>query len=1034
MVVGFLNNEPRYLEPVLSRLEDVLSRDQEEQPKWQVPYMLLLWVSHLLLAPFDLSSISNSPASDDGQVSLALPHRLPPIAIRILRVGLKCLPTPTKAQDGAAMLLFRLVIRPDMQRLELADLVVQHLLQSVRHEASDVTVTIYETLGPLRFLSVVASSAELIHLVPSIYRTCEKLFEDNSSLVSTNAVAKKIFVKTLRNVAILTLRVGEAEGALLSFLQTTNVLEDVIDYLLRSLADRDTPVRYAAAKALSRIILELDTVMGHEVIQAILDTFKEDLPRHSAALDFRTANALKWHGLTLALAHTLFKRSASPDQLPDIINALTSALQFEQRTATGSSVGTNVRDAANFGIWALSRRYTTEELFSVSTVDIRNLIVLEGSQSVIQIVAIHLILSSCLDPVGNIRRGSSAALQELVGRHPNQIHEGISLVQIVDYQAVGLRRRAMVDVASRAAELGSMYWHALIHGMLGWRGFGSSDIPSRDAAATGLARLSLSSSHSHAYVLGSVRDRLLHTPMSDVEDLHGMALCMAKLVEDIRTVNAGEISDEQKRSQIGDQWVVIKHLQQALGNFPTRLILSLLPAAIAQLLSALCRDQLMCSSLPQQGADIPFDMLDSLTDQLLARGEESMQQQVPSLVQSLLALERKAGVSLGCVGAQRLAKKVAIEGSKSTLNGACRAIALGALAPKYQEGLVGEKVAWVISTLGSLTGAMNVDWRVIGLKALQLAVEGIRADSTIDLAIVETIVGAVGRGLNDHTIDERGDIGSLVRLQAISCTRTILAIKAFMDLPNYLQTLHADVYRLSLEKLDRVRHEASRCRHQYLEDKVPSADIAAVSNQTYFTRNLAPLNNVSGDWKHRGLLDGCVSCAGIGAEPLLQASRSAFASLLNRTTNVHLNTLMTIYSNMLKIVLLDNANMHPALELLAFLLDAQIPQRLADTDFKWRNLLSTVQKSHHKSNDIPKILAALHVYCGLADIPSIRNEVLRKLISMLKTNPYPRIRSSVAETLYVVTAEPLLKNKDWTRPATQNTDVIEKLQQLYLKS
>ena len=1034
VILGFFNNEPRYLEPILRQLEQFLSADSEDQSQWQVPYVLLLWLSHLLLTPFDLSSISNTPVKGDGQQLPMLPQDLPPIATRILRVGLRCLPMPTKAQDGAAMVLFRLVIRPDMQRIQLPDGVVKHLLQPLNDKKSDVPVTIYERLGPLRFLSVIASSAELIHLVPSIYRTCEKMFEDESSPVSSNAVAKKILVKTLRNVAILSLRVGEAEGPLLSFLQTTSVLEDVIDYLLRSLADRDTPVRYAAAKALSRIILELDVEMGHEVIQAILDTFKEDMPRQSEELDFSTANALKWHGLTLALGHTLFKRSASPEQLPDIINALTSALQFEQRTATGSSVGTNVRDAANFGIWSLSRRYTTAELLSVTTEDIRSSIPLAGGQSIIQIVATHLVLASCLDPVGNIRRGSSAALQELVGRHPNQVDAGISLVQIVDYQAVGLRARAMVDVADRAAELQDTYWSALINGMLGWRGFGSSDIPSREAAATGLAKLAMLPFHSPYSVLGTVRKRILHTPTAEVEELHGMALCYARLVIGISaSATHHQINGEHDGSQVDDTWHVIEHLQQALGTFSTRVVRSLLPAATAQILSALCRNQLVSDTVHWLGAAIPFDKLDSLVERLLTRTEHSLQQQIPSMVDTLFLLKREARAPIGCLGAQHLMKKVAFDGSKSSLNGACGAIALGALAPLFENGLFDENAEAVVNTLGNLTEARNVDWRIVGLKALQLVVKGIDLQHNVGQTIVETIANAVHCGLNDYTIDERGDIGSLVRLQAISTSCTIFASKPLHKFESSFQILHQCIYRLSLEKLDRVRLEAARCRHQYLEDIVPSADIAAVSTETYFTQSIGPLRTGSPPWKYQALLEGCISCAGISAEPLLQASRSALIILLHHSSNSHLDMLMSVYATVLKSMLLQDMNMYPALELLGLLLDMEIPQRLAVSDFKWRNLLSTVQKSHHKSNDIPKILAALHVYRGLADIALVRDEVLKKLISMLKTNPYPRIRSGVAETLYIVVKDPLLKSKDWTRPSFQHLDVIDKLQKEYVK-
>lgn len=57
----------------------------------------------------------------------------------------------------------------------------------------------------------------------------------------------------------------------------------------------------------------------------------------------------------------------------------------------------------------------------------------------------------------------------------------------------------------------------------------------------------------------------------------------------------------------------------------------------------------------------------------------------------------------------------------------------------------------------------------------------------------------------------------------------------------------------------------------------------------------------------------------------------------------------------------------------------------------WRNLLALVQKSHFKSNNIPKILAAVDVYRGLARSRTIRSEVLKKLVSMLRTNPYPKV-------------------------------------------
>ncbi|KAK3716189.1 hypothetical protein LTR37_006634 [Vermiconidia calcicola] len=1031
IVLGFLNNEPRCLEPILTRLEDVLRAGDDAPVEWQVPYVLLLWLSHLLLTPFDLASISSQAYPREDFDRLRLAQELPPVVTRLLSAAFKLLPAPTKAQDAAAMLLVRLMTRPDMHKLRLADPIVAQCLESLREQSTDIPKTVYERLGPLRLLSAVSASTELEYLIPKVYRTCQELSANDDPTVNSNAVAKKLMVKIFRNIAIISLRSSTAQGTLSDFLESTSILEDTIDYILTSIGDRDTPVRYAAAKALSRIILELDPTMGYEVIQAILDTFKEDLPRQSEALDFKTANALKWHGLTLALAHTLFKRSASPEQLPDILNALVSALQFEQRTATGSSVGTNVRDAANFGIWSLSRRYTTDELLSVDAAAAKMLLSTNEGQSVIQGLAIQLILSSCLDPVGNVRRGSSAALQELVGRHPNKAHEGISLVQTVDYQAVGLRRRAMVDVLYRAAEMEKSYWNASVDGLLGWRGLGSADVASREAAAAALARLGTSSYDRDRRVLEKVKLRLLDHSPNDAEGLHGLALSMACLVEEfnVSSSDAATVNGERKQHPEIDCWTVMEVLQRSTKDFSHRLLRSELPSAAGRLLAALCNNQLMYKF---NHTNIPFDTLEILTDRLLSHREETIQQVIPPFLKSLLALKRKANVPLGSIGALSMARKVAIEGSKSTRSGACRAIGLGALAAQYEDGLKGEKAAAAINSTANLTEAMNVDWRIVGVKALQHAVDSVEGVESIEQDIAVTIVNAVHRGLNDYTIDERGDVGSLVRLQAIACASSIFATPGFKRDAALLQTLYADIHRLSLEKLDRVRLDAAHCRLRHLDSKPASFDVASVSSNAYFTESLRPLVENAPAWKNRALLEGCISCAGTSSENLLQNSRSALVLLLQETNSEQLESILSIFTNILTSLLVEGNNMHPALELLAFLLDMQIPQRLAESDFKWRNVLSTIQKSHHKSNDIPKISAAVNVYRGLADVAVIREEVLKKLLSMLKTNPYPRIRSSVAGALFVITREPELKSRDWMNPASKNMDVIEQLQQRYL--
>ncbi|KAG9611406.1 cell morphogenesis protein-like protein, partial [Aureobasidium melanogenum] len=55
IIIGFLNNEPRYLELVLANLEDFRTLSTESDTAWEKSYVLLLWLTHLMLVPFDLS-------------------------------------------------------------------------------------------------------------------------------------------------------------------------------------------------------------------------------------------------------------------------------------------------------------------------------------------------------------------------------------------------------------------------------------------------------------------------------------------------------------------------------------------------------------------------------------------------------------------------------------------------------------------------------------------------------------------------------------------------------------------------------------------------------------------------------------------------------------------------------------------------------------------------------------------------------------------------------------------------------------------
>jgi 3-methyladenine DNA glycosylase AlkC len=1022
VIVGFLNNEPRYLEPILATLENVTLAENADVVDWKVPYILLLWLSHLLLTPFDLASISaNSLPEGSEPIRLQIHDALPPVAQRIVYLGTSYLSASTKAQDAAAAMLVRLATRPDMQKLQVADALLTYAVSEISSPAESST-TIYRQLGPLRFLAGIATSADICHLMPVIYRTCARLGEDDGlSPVTSNAVGKKLIVKIYRNIAILTLRLPSASGAVLSFLETTSVLEEVIDHLLQSLGDRDTPVRYAAAKAISLIISELEPEMGHEVIQAVLDTFKEDIPRSTKGIDYQTVNALKWHGLTLTLSHALFKRSASPSQLPDILNALVSALNFEQRTATGSSMGTNVRDAANFGIWSLSRRYTSDELLSVDTSVIRLTSSTSKQTTVIQAMAVQLLLSACLDPAGNIRRGSSAALQELIGRHPNQVIEGISVVQIVDYQAVGLRKRGLIDVAGKAASLDYTYWEALVDGLIAWRGLRSVDVPAREAAALSLANLV--SIRDREDGMAIVVERLLasleDSSSSDIETMHGLVCSLSYLLDLPIDAAASETHNTLHRRF----WLAVQSRGVSRVDYNPRSLKSELPVAMAKLVTSVCRVEAGNLEKKENTQDSTvFEDMEDFVHRLLTRHEDPILQVIPNMAKQLVGLQKHSSKSMECISVESLSRAVAADGSKAVLGGSGRAIALGTVALQHDDGPRSDATNFAISTIANLVTARNVDWRIVGLRALHLVLENLDASVKHDLQNMAVIVQAIHAGLTDYTIDERGDIGSLVRLQGLTCVSRLLSTALLTENTEYSELLKSDVLRLSLEKLDRVRARAAECRQTRLPAYFSVEESSNINSQAYLSSALSPIFKPNcPPWALRALIEGAISCAGISAESLLQTSRQILTTSLHSAEIQHVQTLFTVYSEVLRDSVASTTQkasvlVLPALDLLAFFLDMRVLQRLADPEtasFKWRSMLSSVQKSHHKSSDVMKLLAAVNVYRGLAEVESIRGEVVKKLLSMLATNPYPRIRVAVAEVVFEVLGAEEMKGVNW---------------------
>lgn len=493
IIVQCLSPEPKHIDLLLSAIEKGTFIDKDDVEEsinevwgWEERYITLLWLSHLIIAPFDLDSLSSNslPSGNDSLVDgLKLPANIPDVPLRSVSLAFKYLPSSGKEKESAKTLLVKVALRRDMQDLGLLHSLVLWSISAL--QSIEVKRNIHYVNGVLSFLSgILGSSMDTSFMDPYlelIFRAIQDIMESSDDLcaeIQNSAVSRKLTIKIFRSITMLNLRP--------SFETIDDILNDSVDFILEMLSNPSTPVRLAASKALSVIIWKIQPEHAFQLVSVILDILTD------AKVD-----AFAWHGHILTLSHLLYRHSAPRDLLEKVIAFILKALSYERKSISGSSIGTNVRDAANFGIWALARRYSTAELQDIR-IESEEFAHPSETNTTIQILATHLVVSACLDSAGNIRRGSSAALQELIGRHPNTIIEALELVQIVDYHAVALRSRGILEVALSASllsynthdnEYRHHYGEALLEALRGWRGLGDTNIVTRRNCAEAFRRI-----------------------------------------------------------------------------------------------------------------------------------------------------------------------------------------------------------------------------------------------------------------------------------------------------------------------------------------------------------------------------------------------------------------------------------------------------------------------------------------------------------------------------------------------------------------
>ncbi|TFK27742.1 TBCD protein [Coprinopsis marcescibilis] len=390
---------------------------------WALRYVFLLWLSLICMIPFDLCQF-DEPGNMGGTATA-----LEELAKGYLdKAGLE--------REGAALLLSRLYTRKDTA--------------SRFHEFVNWSAVVFKEnngifmlIGILRVLAEVGKSGSLeqIKAEQTSFITLVTSIGENGSL-QKNPLIRKYRSKILTRIALRLLPSipGKTlEGHVIELrrvqLEETDVPEDVeviLEQMFDSLQDKETVVRWSAAKGVARIAEHLPADFALQIVETVLGLFSVHSIAAASLYDLPSIAEATWHGACLCCAE-LARRNLIPEShMSQLVEWLSKALYFDIRKGA-HSIGSNVRDAAAYVLWALAR-----------TQDIPTL------EPHANTLANHLVSVAIYDREVHIRRAASAAFQEHVGR-TNLFPHGIDVLGKTDFYSVSIRKHSFLIAAPQVA-------------------------------------------------------------------------------------------------------------------------------------------------------------------------------------------------------------------------------------------------------------------------------------------------------------------------------------------------------------------------------------------------------------------------------------------------------------------------------------------------------------------------------------------------------------------------------------------------------
>ncbi|XP_043695428.1 tubulin-folding cofactor D [Telopea speciosissima] len=770
-VIKFFPHQVSDLELAVSLLEKchhkttATSLRQESTGEMEAKCVILLWLSILVLVPFDISSVDTSMANSNfvGGTELS------PLVLRILEFSKDYLSNAGPMRSIAGLLLSKLLTRPDMPKAFTSFIEWAHgILSSV----TDDTVDHFRLLGVVGALAAIFKAGGrkfLLDLVPMVWNDTSILIKSNAA--TRSPLLRKFLVKLTQRIGLTCLPhrspswryVGKSSslGENISEIVTDKhdrcshdpnvnswnseqnarctqednmdvpeIVEEIIELLLSGLRDSDTVVRWSAAKGLGRVTACLTSELADEVLSSVLELFSP------------VEGDGSWHGGCLALAELARRGLLLPSSLPGVVPFIIKALHYDIRRGP-HSVGSHVRDAAAYVCWAFGRAYYHSDM-----------------KEILVQLAPHLLTVACYDREVNCRRAAAAAFQENVGRQGSYPH-GIDIVNAADYFSLSSRVNSYLNVAACIAQfegyLCPFVEELLFNKICHW------DRGLRELAAEALGVLV---KYDPEYFATTVLERLIPFSLSiDLCMRHGATIAVGQLVLAVHQCDHVLSTDKQK-----DVAGIVPAIEKArlyrgkggeimrcaVSQFIRCISLShvFLPEKTMRSLLNTLNENLRHPNAQIQSAAV--EALKHFVPAYLVRIDDGGANGITSQYLELLsdpnaAARRGSALALGVMPSEFLATRW-----RDVLLRLCSSCAIEDNPDDRDAEARVNAVRGLVSVCETLSKTMK--------PSVSLSPEDYRA---LYLLIKNEVMCALFKALDDYCVDNRGDVGSWVREAAM---------------------------------------------------------------------------------------------------------------------------------------------------------------------------------------------------------------------------------------------------------------------------